>query len=105
MPQRDALARVLRRFDGGDDGRSSVFTVPRNGHRAQVRTSENWSTARPETIDLTDSSEAVVEDNATAVVGATNGEEDGIPMLEYSASDLQRIDDSIEASQQEENNV
>ena len=33
------------------------------------------------------------------MIGAVNGEEDGIPMLEYSSSDLQRIDDSVEASQ------
>ena len=104
-PQRDALARVVRRFDGGDDGRSPVVTVPRSEHRAQVQTSESRSPARLETIDLTDSSEAVAEGGATLVVGAVNGKEDGIPMLEYSSSDLQRIDESVEASQKGGNNM
>ena len=102
-PQRDAMARVVRRFDGGRFGRLPVVTVPRSEHRARVRTSENRSLARPETIDLTDSSEAVAEGGATSVSGAGNGEEDGIPMLEYSSSDLQRIDDSVEASQKSGN--
>ena len=105
MSQRDALACVLRRFDGGDDGRSPVVTVSQSGHQARGQTSENRSTTRPETINLTDSLEAVGVDNATAVVGAANGKEDGIPMLEYSASDLQRIDNSVEESQQGANNV
>ena len=99
------MARVVRRFDGGRFGRLPVVTVPQSEHRARVRTSENRSPARPETIDLTDSSEAVAEGGATSVIGAGNGEEDGIPMLEYSSSDLQRIDDSVEASQQGGNNM
>ena len=60
---------------------------------------------RPETIDLTDSTEAVEVENATEVAEAASGEEEGIPMLEYSASDLQRINDSVEESQQGESNV
>ena len=81
------------------------MSVPRNGHQSRVQTGEIGSAARPETINLTDSLEAVGADNATEVVEAANGEEDGIPMLEYSASDLQRIDSSIEESQQGENSV
>ena len=52
-----------------------------------------------------DSLEAVGADNATEVAEAANGKEDGIPMLEYSSSDLQRIDDSVEASQKGGNNM
>ena len=104
-PQRDALARVVRRFDGGRFGRIPVFPVPRSEHRAQVRASENRSPARPETIDLTDSAEAVAEGGATSVAGAETGEEDSIPLLEYSSSDLQRIDDSVEAFQKGGNNM
>ena len=105
MPQRDALSRVLRRFDGVDDGRSPLVIVPRSGHRARFSTGESGASARPETIDLTDSSEAVDGAGAPAAVGAAPNEEDDIPMLEYSASDLQRIDDSVEESQQVENNA
>ena len=32
MPQRDALACVLRRFDGGANGCSPVVTVSQSGH-------------------------------------------------------------------------
>ena len=60
----------------------------------QVQAGESGSAARPETIDLTASSEAVGVDNATKVVEAANRDKGGIPMLEYSASDLQRNDDS-----------
>ena len=50
MPQRDALSRVLRRFDGADDGRSPLVIVPQNGHRARLSTGESGASARPETI-------------------------------------------------------
>ena len=105
MPQWDVMALLLTWFAGSNDGPGPVVCVAPSGHRARVQVGARATEdeGRPKIINLTDSSEAPPTNTVSGTAEALNNGEDGIPMLEYSKNDMQRINDSVEESQQEGN--